>query len=697
MKQTTPRRRQATYPTLCAAFLLLLCQRGVAQATSQPAEETPEKRDARMAWFRDARFGMFIHWGLYSVPAGKWGNRVDHGEWIRDSARIPVAEYDKFVDQFNPTKFNADEWVALAKDAGVRYIVITSKHHDGFALFDSKVSDFDVMATPFKRDIMRELSAACAKAGIRMCWYHSIMDWHHPDYLPRRPWEKDNRPEAGAKFDRYVQYMKGQLRELLTNYGPIGLLWFDGQWESTWNNEFGAQIEQYVRGIQPQIIINSRVGNGGGPYGIDRAQGGMGDYATPEQFIPETGIPGVDWETCMTMNEHWGYCAADHNWKSSREMIRMLVDIASKGGNFLMNVGPTSEGLIPPESVERLHAIGAWLKVHGDTIYGTQASPLPAPKWGRVTMRKLPGDVTRLYLHVFDWPKDGTLILPGLLNQVASCSLLAANGIIAKAEPTAAGVAIRNLPSTAPNADCSVITLDVQGLPDIAVPPTIAADSEIFIDALTAKLSSTQANVKIHYTLDGSEPTDKSPVADGPVTLKDTTTIRAGSFRGDRALAFAQAQFRRVAPRPADAAENTVAGLDFAYFEGSYDKLPDFATLTPKKTGVAETCSSKLAARPEEWALQFTGFIEVQKPGIYQFFITSDDGSRLWIGDQLVVDNDGLHGSIEQSGRVALAAGRHAFKTAMFQRTGGVDLKVSWQGSDSPKAEIPPTAYSHKP
>ncbi|MFO0837540.1 MAG: alpha-L-fucosidase [Phycisphaerae bacterium] len=690
-------RRSGIETSLLAAVLLFAAQSGYAQTASQPALESATQRDARMAWFREARFGLFIHWGLYAVPAGKWGDRSDYGEWIRDSAKIPVEEYNKFVEQFNPTRFNADEWVALAKDAGVRYIVITSKHHDGFALFDSKVSEFDVMATPFKRDMLRELSAACSKAGIRMCWYHSIMDWHHPDYLPRRPWEKERRPAADARLDRYVQYLKDQLRELLTNYGPIGILWFDGQWEPTWTNELGSQIEQFVRGIQPQIIINSRVGRGGGPYGIDRAQGGMGDYATPEQFIPETGIPGVDWETCMTMNDHWGYCAADHNWKSSREMIRMLVDIASKGGNLLLNVGPTSEGLIPPESVERLRAIGAWLRIHGDAIYGTRASPMAAPQWGRVTMRKLPGDVTRLYLHVFDWPKDGTLTVPGLLNPIVGCSILSSKSDTEKAESTADGVAIRSLPQTGPNADCSVIVLDVRGAPDIAVPPTIAADSDIFVDSLPVKISSAQPNVTVHYTLDGSDPTRRSPLAEGPIVLKDTTVVKARAFRGDRAMPAAQAAFRKVAPRKADAAEGTQVGLGYEYFEGSWDQLPDFATMTPKKAGITQGISSRLANRPEFWALQFTGFIEVTSQGVYRFFTVSDDGSRLWIGDELVVDNDGLHGSVEKSGRIALATGRHAIRIAMFQKTGDVDLRVLWQQPDLPKGEIPTSALSHKP
>jgi alpha-L-fucosidase len=238
--------------------LLVGCLGSGSRQQSRPppaAEASPEKQ---MDWWREARFGMFIHWGLYAVPAGEWGAEKNHGEWIRDTAHIPVEEYEKLRTQFNPVKFNADEWVALAKEAGVKYIVITSKHHDGFCLFDSKCTDFDVMATPFRRDIMKELAQACARAGIRICWYHSIMDWHHPDYLPRRPWERAERPEAGADFPRYVSYMKNELRELLTNYGPVGVLWFDGQWEGTWNNELGQDLEAHVRSLQPDIIVTNR-------------------------------------------------------------------------------------------------------------------------------------------------------------------------------------------------------------------------------------------------------------------------------------------------------------------------------------------------------------------------------------------------------------------------------------------------------
>ena len=268
--------------------------------------ESKAEKDTRMQWWREARFGMFIHWGLYSIPAGEWKENTNHAEWIRTTAQIPVEEYDKFVSQFNPVKFNAAEWVRLAKDAGMKYIVITSKHHDGFCLFDSKYTDFDVMSTPFKRDILRELADACRREGIKMCWYHSIMDWHHPDYLPRREWEKD-RSAHGADFNRYFQHVKNQLKELLTNYGEIGVLWFDGEWEATWNTRYGKDLYNYVRSLQPSIIINNRVGAGrSGMEGFTKEGEFAGDFGTPEQEIPATGLPGIDWETCMTMNDHWG-------------------------------------------------------------------------------------------------------------------------------------------------------------------------------------------------------------------------------------------------------------------------------------------------------------------------------------------------------------------------------------------------------
>lgn len=364
--------------------------------------ESKELRDQRMRWFREARFGMFIHWGLYAIPAGEWKGKTYNGagEWLMYHAQIPPEKYEPLQKQFNPVKFNAREWVRIAKTAGMKYIVITSKHHDGFCLFDSKFTDYDIMGTPFKRDILKELSRACKENGIRLGFYYSIMDWHHPDYLPRRPWDK--RDASQANFQRYIEYMKNQLRELLTHYGDIGILWFDGEWEETWNHEYGKDLYNFVRSLQPNIIINNRVDKGREAKGEH-----YGDYGTPEQEIPASGLPGMDWETCMTMNDTWGYVKHDNNWKSADTLIKNLVDIASKGGNYLLNVGPNALGEIPQESVERLKTIGAWLKRNGEAIYGTSASPFSEKlEWGRVTQK--PG---KLFLHVFDKERK-EIVLP---------------------------------------------------------------------------------------------------------------------------------------------------------------------------------------------------------------------------------------------------------------------------------------------
>ena len=332
-------------------FLILFLSASVFGQQTQTKKipsKTKAQKEQRMKWWKDARFGLFIHWGIYSVPAGVWKSDTNHAEWIRNTAKIPIHEYEKFVQQFDPLKFNAEAWVKLAKASGMKYIVITSKHHDGFCMFDTKQTDFDIMSTPFHRDVMKELAAACKKEGIQLCFYYSIMDWHHPDYLPRRTWETD-RSTDGANMENYITYMKKELKELLTNYGKIGVLWFDGEWENTWTHERGRDLYQYVRSLQPDIIINNRVDVGReGMEGLTKEGGFVGDFGTPEQEIPNTGIPGKDWESCMTMNNNWGYNSHDNHWKSPEDLVRKLIDIASKGGNFLLNVGPTAEGCISP-------------------------------------------------------------------------------------------------------------------------------------------------------------------------------------------------------------------------------------------------------------------------------------------------------------------------------------------------------------
>jgi alpha-L-fucosidase len=334
--------------------------------------ETKAEKEKRLQWWTDATFGMFIHWGLYAVPAGEYKGKGGGAEWIQETHRIPIPEYEQFAKQFNPVKFDATAWVKMAKDAGVKYIVITSKHHDGFSLWDSKVSEYDVMdATPFKRDIMKELSEACKAQGIIFCMYHSIMDWHHPDakskdYAHHQETENPN-------FDNYREnYLKPQLKELITKYDPA-VLWFDGEWIPEWTEQQGKDLYNYLRNIKPSLVINNRVGKGrGGMQGMNKYENAAGDFGTPEQEILEVASTEY-WESCMTLNESWGFSKEDQKWKSPQLLINNLTDIAAKGGNYLLNVGPTAEGLIPQQSVERLQEMGKWLKINNEAIYATKA------------------------------------------------------------------------------------------------------------------------------------------------------------------------------------------------------------------------------------------------------------------------------------------------------------------------------------
>jgi len=428
-------------------------------AKAASAKKEVLTKDERMEWWRDARFGMFIHWGLYSVPAGTYkGERVKGiGEWIMNNGKVPVEEYERFAGQFNPIGFNANEWVRIAKNAGMKYIVITSKHHDGFCLWDSKVTTWDIMdATPFKRDILKELAAACKKQGVKLCFYHSIMDWHHPDaQAPFYPNYNDTN-KSNPNFARYVEsYLKPQLAELVTNYGPIGVLWFDGEWIKDWTEPQGKALYEYVRGLQPKILINNRVGKGRkGMEGLSKSDEYAGDFGTPEQQVPATGLPGVDWETCMTMNDTWGFKSYDDNWKSTEQLIQTLVDVASKGGNFLLNVGPQPEGLIPQASVERLEGMGKWMAVNSESIHGTTASPFGRADWGRCTAKG-----NKLYLHVFKWPADKQLQVPLTGKTVDKAYLLAdKKQTRLTAAPEGEKVTI-SLPEQAPDAIDSVVVL----------------------------------------------------------------------------------------------------------------------------------------------------------------------------------------------------------------------------------------------
>lgn len=658
---------------MIASLLLAATMLQAAPAmTNDPIfHETPAARDARMAWWREARFGLFIHWGLYAIPAGKWGDATGHGEWIRDTAKIPYDVYDGLQGQFNPTQFDAEAWARMAKQAGMKYVVITTKHHDGFALFDSKWTEWDVMGSPFKRDIMDELANACRKYGLKMGWYHSIMDWRHPDYLPRRGWEVEKRPVTGADFDRYVTFLRNQVTELLTRYGDIAVMWFDGEWESTWSDDYGKPLYELCRTLQPDVIVNNRVSNSRGGM-EDASAGGVGDYTTPEQYIPPTGMPGVDWETCMTMNRHWGWNAADDVWKSSTDLIRNLVDIASKGGNYLLNVGPMADGAFPPKAVERLADIGKWMDRFGESIYGTTASVFDALPWGRCTRNG-----SRLYLHVFDWPADGRLTVPGVGNEALRAAILGGPEVQVRRH---ASDLVLNVPGAAPDAACTVIALDLDGAPIVYRAPKIIAPAPEFVSVIEVRLESGSEGLDVRYTLDGADPGPASTKASGVVSIDKTATLRAAAFHdGKRVSAVVEGLFRKVTPWPAVSARGLEAGLTVETFSGDFDKVPDFAKLEAKSTGTAASPSIASAKEiGENVARRYTGYVNVPEDGLYVFALESDDGSLLRIDGRLVIDHDGLHSPSVKMGYAPLAKGPHELEIGWFNKTGDARLGLSW-------------------
>ena len=362
---------------------------------------TPQHSAERTEWFRRSRFGMFIHWGLYAIPA--------RGEWVRSNEQMTEEAYQTYFDEFDPVRYNPREWARLAREAGMKYAVLTAKHHDGFCLFDSALTDYKSTNTRCGRDLVREFLDAFRAEGLKVGLYYSLLDWHHPDY----PHESDRihpmrgNPACGDEhrdFQNYIRYFHGQVRELLTNYGRLDLMWFDFSYDQMSGERWHAsELMEMIHSLQPWLITDNRLEAAGESYGSllsGNPSPYAGDFVSPEQLVPPEGIVDVNgdpvpWEACITLNDHWGYCAHDRHYKTAAMVIRHLVECVSKNGNLLLNVGPNAKGEIPPESVAVLKEVGSWMQKNGASVWNCGAAGLPKPDWGRLTRNG-----NRLYAHV---------------------------------------------------------------------------------------------------------------------------------------------------------------------------------------------------------------------------------------------------------------------------------------------------------
>ncbi|HEU5222875.1 MAG TPA: alpha-L-fucosidase [Candidatus Lumbricidophila sp.] len=390
---------------------------------------------ARTTWFTDARFGLFVHFGAYSVLGGE--------EWARSIDRLSIEEYQPAIDGFVPDQLDLTEWARCAAAAGMKYAVLTAKHHDGFCLFDSALTDYTTMHNGLGRDIVAEFIAAFRAEGIRVGLYYSLLDWHHPDYPVVGDAHHPHRDDPAwanhaPQFDRYVDYLHGQVRELVTNYGQIDIIWFDFSYDGMVGEKWrAAELVEMVREHQPNILINNRLETSGGGFGSivsGHPTGWAGDWVSPEQLIPEGGIRNdlgelVPWEACFTHNNHWGYFKGDESFKSPRLLIRKLVEIVANGGNMLLNVGPMPSGQFPQPSIDALGELGLWLDRNGESVFGAGPAALPKPTWGYYTRRG-----TTLYAHVLEQP-IGPLALVGVpADQVQSMRLVESGATLERVE-----------------------------------------------------------------------------------------------------------------------------------------------------------------------------------------------------------------------------------------------------------------------
>ena len=442
MSQWRPLLRLGGSWLIVVAVALSGLQEAWSQAAYEPTQENVEAR----AWFQDAKFGLFVHWGIYSVPGA--------GEWVMQVRGIPAADYEKVADFFNPIDFDAKEWVSLVKAAGMRYITITAKHHDGFAMFDSDVSDWDIVdRTPYGKDVIGDLAEECRRQGIKLFLYYSQLDWHHPDYYPRgQTGHSAGRPDEGEWY-RYLDYMDAQLHELFTKYGELGGIWFDGMWDRPDADWRLGKAYELIHGLQPQALIGSN--HHKAPFPGE-------DFQMFEKDLPGANTAGFNTtevsqlplETAETINRSWGFSITDRSYKSTAELVKYLVRAAGSNANFLLNVGPMPNGKIQPEFVTRLREMGTWLEEYGESIYGTRGGPLDPAPWGVTTQR-----ANTVYVHVLDWNAP-VLALPELPGRVRSARVLRSNAATSYEEVD--GAIVLRLPERPAGIIDEIVVLEIE-------------------------------------------------------------------------------------------------------------------------------------------------------------------------------------------------------------------------------------------
>jgi alpha-L-fucosidase len=484
-KQPNPRRQNGLFRGALmikrVSILLNAALLSASSLTVQAVELIPETDAAyqeRMQWFTDAQFGLFIHYGVYSTLGGEWKGKPvkNYAEWIQRWGGITPEEYIPNAANFRPDKLDADLWVRTAKEAGMKYMVITTKHHEGFCLWDSAYTEYDIgEATDFDRDILGELKAACDKYGLKFGTYYSIIDWHHPSQRA----EKSTNSTPMNDKEGYVTYMKAQLKELIDHYDPA-IMWFDGDWTKWWTMSDGTDLYNYLRELSPDMIINNRVA---------KRKKFKKDYGTPENQTPKAALDHV-WEACWTVNHSWGYKKNDTKWKDIETLVQKQIDINSKGGNLLLNVGPYADGSWPEGSTDLLLQMGAWNKAHSEAVYETEYVDLPQQNWGTITKSKAStAETGELFAYVFDWPKNGKLLVKGLAAETLQVLTYDGNPLAATA--TNAGLEI-DLSSATPEAQATVLRIQYSGRQTVAKAATLdlgLKGDELTLGAKEAKLN----------------------------------------------------------------------------------------------------------------------------------------------------------------------------------------------------------------